>query len=134
LLYPPSKRWKALLTTHINISTLLSLLSLLPGFRLSSDMISNTSVLAGDDLLTFAVVKQLLVDKSSLLLRRQSGEVGDRNRRDVIVVGKRLDVLVRRLDGLVELLGVRITIGLVGRGRGRWGSHGLLDLSFVAHL
>jgi hypothetical protein len=122
----------ALLTTHINIITFLSLLSLLLSLSLSSDMISNTSVLAGDDLLTFAVVEQLLVDKSSLLLRRQSGEVGDRDRRDVIVViGKRLDVLVRRLDGLVEM---STTIGLVGRGRSRWGSHGLFALSFIAHL
>jgi hypothetical protein len=120
----------ALLTTHINIITFLSLLSLLLSLSLSSDMISNTSVLAGDDLLTFAVVEQLLVDKSSLLLRRQSGE--DRDRRDVIVViGKRLDVLVRRLDGLVEM---STTIGLVGRGRSRWGSHGLFALSFIAHL
>ena len=122
----------ALLTTHIDIFTLL--LSLLLSLDLSSHVIGNASVFASDSLLTFAVGKQLLVDKSSLLFGGKASEIGRRNCRGTVVVGERLHVLVRRLDGLARVFGGRVAVGLVGRGGGGRGTHGLFALSIVAHL
>jgi hypothetical protein len=81
----------ALLTTHVNVLTLL--LSLLLSLSLSLDVISNTSVLASDSLLTLAKVEQPVVDCATLLLLGHLGEIR-------FIIAQGFDVLVRRLVGV----------------------------------
>jgi hypothetical protein len=90
--------FNALLTTHFNVFTLLVsllslLLSVLLGLSLSLDVISNTSVLASDSLLTVAKIEQLMVDYATFLLLSHLGEI-------TFIIAQGLDVLVRRLVGV----------------------------------
>jgi hypothetical protein len=86
--------FNALLTTHSNVLTLLlSLLGLLLGLSLSLDVISNTSVLASDSLLTLAKIEQLIVDCTTLLLLSHLGEIR-------FIIAQGFDVLVGRLIGV----------------------------------